>query len=121
MVRSAVGPEQSQSSSDIDHHVAHLVADAAGDAHARTIAEARDEMKKRDLCEACFSQSELAKKVSGMTIHASKCDYCGAPAATGWAAGMWGADGTGGEESHFLCEHCQEQEDLKRKGPDRAA
>jgi len=83
------------------------------------VAEAPGEMKKRDLCEACFSQSELAKKVHGKIIHASKCDYCGAPAAAGWAAGVWAADGTGSEESRFLCEQCQE--DLKRKGPDRAA
>src|SRR5438105_3268760 len=83
------------------------------------VAEAPSEMKKRDLCEACFSLSQLAKELHGKTIHASKCDYCGAPAVTGWAAGVWGVDGTGREESHFLCEQCRE--DLKRKGPDRAA
>ena len=33
-------------------HITEMVANAPG------------EMKKRDLCEACFSQSELAKKVS---------------------------------------------------------
>ena len=31
------------------------------------VAEAPGEMKKRNLCEACFSQSELAKKVHGRT------------------------------------------------------
>jgi protein-arginine kinase activator protein McsA len=29
------------------------------------VADAPDEMKKRDLCEACFNESDLAKKVSG--------------------------------------------------------
>ena len=41
----------------------------------------------------------------------SGCEYCGAPAVVGWASGMWSADGTKSEESHFRCEQCQE--DLK--------
>ena len=41
----------------------------------------------------------------------SRCEYCGAPAGVGWACGMWSADGTKSEESHFRCEQCQE--DLK--------
>ena len=40
-----------------------------------------------------------------------RCEYCGAPAVTGWASGMWSADGTQNEEAHFRCEQCQE--DLK--------
>lgn len=31
------------------------------------VADAPDEMKKSDLCEACFSQTELAKKVKAKT------------------------------------------------------
>lgn len=31
------------------------------------VAEAPDEMKKHDFCEACFSQTELAKKVKSKT------------------------------------------------------
>ena len=41
-------------------------------------------------------------------IRESKCDYCGAPAAGGWATGIWDADGTKTEEGHFFCEQCQE-------------
>jgi len=83
------------------------------------VAEAPDEMKKRDFCEACFSQSDLAKRVPGETVREAKCDRCGAPAVIGWAAGIWRADGTGNEEGHFWCEKCRE--DLDRKGPDRAS
>lgn len=46
-----------------------------------------------------------------MTIREDKCEYCGAPACTGWAAGIWTAGGTKDEEAHFRCERCQD--DLK--------
>jgi protein-arginine kinase activator protein McsA len=32
------------------------------------VAEASDEMKKHDFCEACFSQTELARKLSGKIL-----------------------------------------------------
>ena len=34
-------------------------------------------------------------------IRESKCDYCGAPAAAGWAAGILGPERTKTEEGHF--------------------
>ncbi len=37
-------------------HITEVIADAPG------------EMKKHDFCEACFSQSDLAKKVSRKTV-----------------------------------------------------
>ena len=37
------------------------------------VADAPEEMKKRDFCEACFNQSDLAKKLSGKMPHATSC------------------------------------------------
>ncbi|HZR18685.1 MAG TPA: hypothetical protein VFE51_15440 [Verrucomicrobiae bacterium] len=56
-------------------------------------------------------QLEEAREGFPNKIRESKCDYCGAPAAAGWAAGIYSPDGTKDEESHFECEQCQE--DLK--------
>jgi hypothetical protein len=53
-------------------------------------------------------QSQQAGEGFVETIRESKCDYCGAPAVTGWGSGIWCADGTKNEESHFLCEQCRE-------------
>ena len=37
-----------------------------------------------------------------------KCEYCGAPAVTGWSCGMWSAGGTESEEAHFRCQQCDD-------------
>ena len=68
----------------------------------------------RDLCSECYDASspEAMKLAEAqLDLHCQYCQYCGAPAATGWAAGIWSAEGTGSEEAHFRCEQCEE--DLK--------
>jgi protein-arginine kinase activator protein McsA len=37
------------------------------------IGDAPEEINKRDLCEACFNQTDLAKKLSGQMADATSC------------------------------------------------
>jgi len=73
------------------------------------VAQLTGAMKKHDFCEACFTATEFAKGAHGMTMQPPKRENCGAPGITGWASSMWCADGTISEESHFLCEKCDEE------------
>jgi hypothetical protein len=52
---------------------------------------------------SCETGEGFAKKIT-----TSKCDYCAAPAAGGWASAILDADGTNTEEAHFLCEQCHQ-------------
>jgi hypothetical protein len=56
-----------------------------------------EKMQKKDLCIVCAPMEEQSD---------AHCEYCGAPAESGWATAMWSADGTKVEESHFVCEQC---------------
>src|SRR3954465_14116025 len=73
------------------------------------VAQLTGAMKKHDFCEACFTATEFTKGAHGMTMQPPKCENCGAPGVTGWASSMWCADGTISEESHFLCQKCDEE------------
>ena len=39
------------------------------------VADASEEMQKHDFCEACFSQTDLAKKLSGKMANATSCGF----------------------------------------------
>jgi hypothetical protein len=68
-----------------------------------------DKVQKKDLCEVCAPIED-----SFMSTREPKCDYCGAPADSGWSTRMISAGGTKHEETHFVCEQCQKTGRTKR-------
>ena len=64
-----------------------------------------DTVTRRDLCEQCFETKYPKTMALTGTNSDPRCEYCGAPADSGWEAGIHSADGTT-IESHFACEEC---------------
>jgi hypothetical protein len=54
-------------------------------------------MQKRDLCAVCAPTEAQSD---------DRCEYCGAPAVSGWESVVRSADGTTDRASHFVCEEC---------------
>ncbi len=62
---------------------------------------------RRDLCIECCKATAPEAMELGEAKSDDRCEYCGAPAVSGWESVIRSVDGTTDRARHFVCEECQ--------------